>query len=244
MINVIRHFYHLYLDGDAAWQPIAEEYAAVIELASFPEPPCVGLVGKDRGKAKKWLAGKGWPVVTEAETGFEQVTLAMLQDELTTMPDDTPVLYTHAKGAWRNISLEDQWRRSMLWHLLVGWRNCVALLEINEVVGCHWQGTFFAGNFWWARAGYLRTLSPVGEAYTETDRYRAETWLGEEHPLRVANLAEGFPPTGTEEGARRLSECGVRAFRLPYRSLPAEQAEVAGDPADYRFPGVSSMFGR
>lgn len=201
----IRNFYHLYLDGDAAWRDIADEYADVLRLAEFPAEPVVGLVGKDRGDARLWVDGHRWRVGAEADTGFEQVTLAALQTALGSMPDDTAVLYTHSKGAMRNMVLEDQWRRSMLWHLVFGWQHCVDLLQSHDVVGCHWRwDNHFAGNFWWARADFLRKLRVIDPA--ETDRYLAEMWLGEGHPERVANLVEGFPPEGTREGATLLSE--------------------------------------
>lgn len=207
----IRHFYHLYLDGDAPWRVIADEYADVLRLAGFPVDPVVGLVGKDRGDARLWAAGRRWVVGAEADTGFEQVTLAVLQDQLGQLPDDTAVLYTHSKGAMRNMIAEDQWRRSMLWHLVFGWQRCVELLQGHDVVGCHWRhGNHFAGNFWWARARFLRTLPLVDAA--EADRYSAELWLGSGRPGRVANLVEGFPPDGTRDGAILLSERLPRKF--------------------------------
>jgi len=202
----IRHFYHLYLDGDASWLDIAVEYADAIRAAAFPVAPAVGIVGADRIPAKLWLAGQPhWTVTAEAEEGYEQVTLTALQDQLPSMADDDSVLYTHAKGVWRNMPLEDQWRRSMLWHLVFGWQNCVRLLRTHQTVGCHWRnGSHYAGNFWWATAGYLKTLPPIAPAVTENQRHHAELWLGLGEPL-AANLVEGFPPAGTEEGARLAS---------------------------------------
>jgi hypothetical protein len=203
-VSSIKHFYHLYIDGDAAWEPIALEYAQALEVANFPVTPSVGLVGKDRGNAKQWLARQGWPVVAEADTGFEQVTITALQAELG-WPDDAAVLYAHSKGAWRNMPNEDQWRRSMLWHLVIGWRNCVELLSTCQVVGCHWMGNHFAGNFWWAQAGYLRSLPPV-YGITEAERGQAETWIGLGEPT-VANLVAGFASSeNTEAGALAISE--------------------------------------
>lgn len=215
----IRHFYHLYLDGDAPWSVIADEYADVLRLAGFPVDPVIGLVGKDRESARHWAADRQWIVGAEADTGFEQVTLAVLQGELAHMPDDTAVLYTHSKGAMRNMIAEDQWRRSMLWHLVFGWQHCVELLQTHDVAGCHWRhDNHFAGNFWWARAGFLRTLPPVNAA--DADRYSAELWLGSGRPERVANLVEGFPPDGTRDGAILLSEQLPRKFTRQRRIWP------------------------
>jgi hypothetical protein len=203
----IRHFYHLYLDGDASWPGIAAEYADVLRVSGFPVAPEVGLVGADRVTARLELAKyPGWQITAEADTGWEQVTLKILQDALPGMDGDTAVLYTHAKGSWRNIALEDQWRRSMLWHLVFRWEHCLELLGTHQVAGCHWQGHYFAGNFWWARAGYLKTLPAILSAASEGDRLAAGSWLGEGHPARVANLVEGWPPEGTEASALAMSD--------------------------------------
>jgi hypothetical protein len=209
---VIRHYYHLYLDGDAAWEPIAAEYAQAMRAAGFGVPPAVGLVGADREPAKRWLAANmpGWSLAAEADAGYEQVTLAALQRDLPAMAGGDQVLYAHSKGAWRNMPAEDQWRRSMLWHVLFGWRECAGLLETHQAAGCHWMGDHFAGNFWWATAGYLRTLPPV-TGTTEAERGQAETWIGLGRPA-VADLLPGFAsPELTAAGALNASA------RLPAR---------------------------
>ena len=211
----IYHYHHLYLDGDADWKGIAEEYAAVLKEAKFPEMPRIGLVGRHREPAKRWLDSHmpGWILATESDSGFEQITLQALQKDLSDIMPGTVILYTHNKGAWRNMFLEDQWRRSMLWHLVFGWQNCINLLEAHQVAGCHWMGNHFAGNFWWARSSYLTTLPPI-HGTSEKDRGLAELWIGEGQPSNVANLVEGFAsPDLTESGALATSQ------RLPMRLI-------------------------
>jgi hypothetical protein len=66
-------------------------------------------------------------------------------------------------------------------------------------VGCHWirnpewpeQGPFFAGNFWWARSGYLRMLP---EPLNET-RWQAETWITLGSP-RIRDMLPEWPTYG------------------------------------------------
>jgi hypothetical protein len=228
-LREIRHFYHLYLDGDAGWTGIAAEYAEVLRISGFPVMPRVGLVGTDRTTAKLELTKyPGWQVAAEADSGWEQVTLKVLQDDLPEMDDSTAVLYTHAKGSWRNIALEDQWRRSMLWHLVYRWHHCLDLLRTHDIAGCHWQGRYFAGNFWWAKAGYLKTLPPVLPAVREEDRLAAESWLGEGQPARTSNLVKGWPPAGTEEGAMKMSDLLPARYIRRHAVWPSRSAREAG----------------
>jgi hypothetical protein len=53
------------------------------------------------------------------------------------------------------------------------------------------QVPFFAGNFWWARASYLRTLEPP----LEESRWQAETWVSLGEP-KVYDVLPGWPNYG------------------------------------------------
>ncbi len=225
----IRHFYHLYLDGDAHWQKIAAEYAAALNAARFPIPPAVGLVGANRRAARRWCTNQGWTIAAEADTGYEQVTLTALQTQIPDMADDDLVLYTHAKGSWRNMAMEDQWRRAMIWHLIIGWHHCVNLLEDHDTVGCYWKPrqAHYAGNFWWARAQYLRTLPPV-TGNNHAERGLAETWIGLRNPT-IANLLPGTPPAGSEEPDSQLTN-------LLWPAQPPERH-------DHHQPGIAGLQG-
>jgi hypothetical protein len=70
----------------------------------------------------------------------------------------------------------------MTYDIVVNWEHVVPLLRSNDAVGSWWHAPsertgpvgYFAGNFWWARIEFLRTLpSPIMD-----HRYGAEGWLG------------------------------------------------------------------
>lgn len=69
------------------------------------------------------------------------------------------------------------------------------MLKSNDVVGSHWveepekNRKFFGGTYWWANAGYLLSLPPVGE---ET-RFHAEYWIGEGQDPKIYDLKPGHP---------------------------------------------------
>jgi hypothetical protein len=63
----------------------------------------------------------------------------------------------------------------------------------TDVRGRKWPYTeaIFAGNFWWANAGYIASLPPLEVSLKEADRGEAETWLGRGKP-KVYDLSPGF----------------------------------------------------
>lgn len=111
--------------------------------------------------------------------------------------DDWYVLYFHAKGATHPPGevIRTPWRECGMRHLVQDWRRCVADLDRGyESAGCHWMQPplipdtqfYFAGNFFWARASFLRTLPSLMERARIKDsgidalesRYEAEVWIG------------------------------------------------------------------
>lgn len=172
-------------------QPVVEHFTA-LRNSEFEGEVLVGLVGSERSLALRIVRGF-FPearVAVEADEGYEMVTLDRLHHAAGQLDPETPVLYAHTKGSFRPTLLQSEWRRCMTRHCVEGWRQCVGLLESYDLVGAHWMDTLhggsFAGNFWWARAGYAAALPAV----TWDDRWRAEGWVGQNSP-RVWNLDPG-----------------------------------------------------
>lgn len=111
---------------------------------------------------------------------------------------DGYVLYFHTKGAGDPGSpLKRDWRELMDAHVIVRWRENLALLRHDhDIVGVNWRDehralrgktAHFTGNFWLARTSYIRQLKSLDE-YVLTDEYRrgvsqhlrlpAEFWIG------------------------------------------------------------------
>jgi hypothetical protein len=208
----VYHFYHCFADG--AWQVPAGEHAAALRGSGFTaDRITVGLVGgaSRAGVARDWftceLAGMGPLAFVTAETGFEQVTLRALHAWARGRDGEAACLYAHTKGAFNPQPVTTGWRRAMTAEVAGRWRDCVQLLGEYDAAGVAWQkspwyGTsFFAGNFWWARASYLARLPdvprdllgalPPGE--TGDNRWDAEAWIGLGDPA-VRNLGSWRPP--------------------------------------------------
>lgn len=124
----------------------------------------------------------------------ENLTLVELEKWLkATAPEEWYVLYFHAKGAVVRNAINDRWRNCMMRNLVTEWRRCVADLDTGlESVGCHWNRgldatqNYWAGNCWWARASFLRSLPSIFEREcikkhgieAECSRFEAEVWIG------------------------------------------------------------------
>jgi hypothetical protein len=191
----LSHFYHVFADGD--WEIPATEHFEELRVSGLLDELdgiYLGVVGsrENRRKVKRALRHH---VAVEAVEGWEQVTLNKLRDFCQT--DDGLVLYAHTKGAWSQSELARVWRVSMTHDVVTRWRECVYALEKVQCAGPFWlkswepehadHESFFAGNFWWARSDYVRTLEPVGLE----NRFQAEGWVGLGKPS-VKIMREGY----------------------------------------------------
>lgn len=191
----LTHFYHVFADGD--WQQPAEEHLDALiasELIDNLDDIFIGIVGVEtnRDRVKREVPGV---VVAEAETGWEQVTLNAVHEFAQT--DAGAIFYAHTKGAWSRSELARQWRVSMTHDTVTRWQECVRALSMFQVAGPYWLKSyepehlnhhhFFAGNFWWARSDYVRSLDPVGVE----NRYQAEGWIGLKKPI-AKNMRAGY----------------------------------------------------
>lgn len=178
----IFHFYHVYADGD--WLKPVKFHLAALEhsgLKNRLDGFFYGIVGSEenRENVKEFLPGE---IIAEEETGWEQVTLEKLQEFADW--NDGKILYAHTKGAWNNTDLGTAWRESMTYDNIIRWREIVPKLDSYDGAGAFWLQSsepehrehrfFFAGNFWWANAHYIRKLPEL----KYDNRYQAEGWMG------------------------------------------------------------------
>lgn len=172
---------------------IVDELRRSAEEAGFPVEPFVTWVGLGEG--------------------FEDITLNKVRAWCQGNPGGL-VLYTHDKGSWRDSFIVDKdtgkavsrdginlvWRGSMIDRLIGAWASRVEDLQTFDLAGLYWitpenepgwaTYSYFAGNFWWARADYLAKLPPLPVLTAET-RYEAESWPASGTPL-VKALSEGL----------------------------------------------------
>lgn len=144
-------------------------------------------------------------IVHGPQANSELPTLHWLREWLV-HHEDWYVCYWHLKGARHgDHPLLNAWRRCMGHSVIKHWRRCVTDLDNGcDSVGAHWLtreefgpmvNTFFwGGNFWWAKASFLKTLPALpSTAETDGDRYLAETWIGTGKRPVVHDYAPHWP---------------------------------------------------
>lgn len=129
----------------------------------------------------------------------ENLTIVEIEKWLKSNQGEAYICYAHAKGATHDpnagyANLANRWRRCGMRSCVENWNVCVSDLNAgHEVATVHWMqgvadGTqnICAGNFWWAKASFLRTLPTMyardrikvsGIAALES-RYESEVWIG------------------------------------------------------------------
>ena len=197
-------YHHVY--AVRGWKKILGEHVHALVDSRLDRAADIrfGIVGPDHQPAlvENYLRVRlKHEVVTQEPEGWEQVTLAALY--AAAMTDDfDAVCYLHTKGVTEPNEWNTAWRRSMLRGVVTLWEHCVKMLDEVDAVGCHWltpeqwpeqvATPFFGGNFWWARADYVRSLGPCANEH----RHQAEAWIGLGSPS-VADLAPGWPHWST-----------------------------------------------
>lgn len=148
----------------------------------------IGVSDLDYALARKLLLYPKFQFeVFQAELRGELPTLSRLQKWV--QSNGHYVHYSHLKCATRADSLCAAWRRCMTRHTILNWRQCVGYLDAGkESVGAHWmlpeesnlvKAPYWGGNFWLAKAEFLRTLPPLTNDAVTTDLYYlSESWIG------------------------------------------------------------------
>lgn len=197
-------FYHVWAEGQ--WETPLSEWMDALARSSFHGPVFLGVVGPAyrRQDVMRKVKNLDCSVVTHAATGYEWVTLECVAAYAKVY--EGAILYAHTKGASDPSELNRRWRWSMTEKLLQDFDANLRKLEEVDVVGSHWLDEsypeykfreewpppFFAGNFWVARASYLRKL---GQVSRET-RFKSESWVASGKP-RVHDLLPSWPDTLT-----------------------------------------------
>ena len=155
------------------------------------------------------------PVSDTTDRG-EYPTLNYLKDFCDKHTEEFYVMYTHLKGLSKlGDPYRNDWRQYMDYWQIERWEDNVAALDRNyETTGINFNDhparihdiwPHYSGNFWWARASYVRRLEPLQDPYriqwgtpskllVNPDgtgirldpgnvRYENEAWIGSQNPV-------------------------------------------------------------
>lgn len=133
------------------------------------------------------------------------------------------ILYLHTKGASHpqpTLQVAD-WRGLMVHFLVERHAEALAALDDADVAGCNLRDSphrHFSGNFWWARADYLASLTPVPAG----DRHEAEWWVLGGRGARAANLHE----SGVDHFRQYYGRAAYAGVAKAARPAPVRRAEA------------------
>lgn len=147
------------------------------------------------------------------------------------------ILYLHSKGVSyldpdkaRNVQ---SWRRFMEYFTIERWQDCMESLETSNMCGVEWlnchhtssqkieQPGMFAGNFWWARADYLRTCPPM-----------QGTHLGPDWCFQHRFDCELFITTGSNPTPKSFHQSCVNMYEFNYASEYYKTEPVLENPIE------------
>lgn len=147
--------------------------------------------------------------ISESYNHSENETISYMQECVKKMSDDNNILYCHVKGVTdpKNKNFI-AWRRYMMFFTIKNMQNNINVLNNYDTCGVDLKSfpvKHYSGNFWWATAKYLKTLSSV---YTIDNnisfRHNAEFWvcsnkLGKHYSFHNDNKDKKFNLIKTEE---------------------------------------------
>ena len=208
------------------WHEIVNEQLSLLAKAQFPGPIHCTFTGLEEewGYVHHVAQRFGLDCRLAQLTKFADCEFpAMRLVEGLARDAEDIILYFHTKGVTRpNEWPHLMWRLFMNAHCLTGWQRMHEALARSAEHDCagagwiEWWGTnAFAGNFWMAKAEYIRSLMPFDEyrvAYGGT-RWAAEHWInsrGTARPLNFGPLESCFHAHGYWTSHPDLCELAYR----------------------------------
>ncbi len=193
--------YHIYCDGK--WEEMVREQMERLQgsgLLAVSEKlyiSCIAKSEEDIERLKQILSEYGGEKVAFVSlstdpTRYEFPALDYMYEK--SQKEDFLFYYFHTKGiTYQSLSADDReyvgfvrkivaWRRMMEYFLMNKWKTAVNTLDAGyDTYGCYlfppFKEKMYAGNFWWARSTYFRTLPFLDEDTKLHNRFMAEEWL-------------------------------------------------------------------
>lgn len=204
-MNKIAIFYHVYQAGD--WVNVFQEqimrmiHSGLFDAADYIH---IGINGNKELPISEF-SEKVNVVRNQQPQLVEAPTLKCLFD-FCNNNENYNVVYTHTSGVSRSINTQNPndvalyankslWRRYSDYFVLDNWRRCVDLLNHHDCVGTEWlddgyiggihypELQHYAGNIWWSKSDYIKTLDPNFIFNNEKfGRFASEFFIGSGNP--------------------------------------------------------------
>ena len=189
-------FYHVACMNN--WREVFDEQADTFDRLGLA--PVAGVLGSEDDAeyvAERMKVAYLSPTLTE----YEVPTLELAWEWAKRNPD-AAVMYAHTKGVSNPTDAnKPAWRSLMTRYVIEAWEANVERLAEYDAIGVDWQQSaihpHFSGNFWLARADWLKQLNSPTEyrakggptiAGNAWERMAAEVWIGSKPFHHVESL--------------------------------------------------------
>ena len=175
-----------------------------------------GVNGGDESSAFSEILPKTSTVVYHGlQCRNENRTIQLIEERVKKLDGEAYVCYFHAKGSQFPVGddFRTRWRRRMNHHVIENWSKCVKALDAGaEACGIHYLTPeqypglvghpYFGGNYFWAKASFLKTLPSITESPAVKvhgmdafeARYESESHIGQgPRRPRIFDFHPGWP---------------------------------------------------
>jgi hypothetical protein len=175
---MVHIYYHIYaIDGV---ESIIDEQISLIEKHfDFPYILNVGISLAEENKSIYHLLERFENIRDIRAKGNEFTTLELIEKDTEKFADSDYILYFHTKGASKQDNTNViSWRHLMNYFNIEKAKNVFKLFEKTDfntygvLFGTAGKWRIYSGNFWWAKASYLKTIEIGG---VKRNRFNAET---------------------------------------------------------------------
>lgn len=175
---MVHIYYHIYAIHGV--ESIIEEQISLIEKHfDFPYILNVGISLAEENKSIYHLLKRFENIRDVRAKGNEFTTLELIEKDIEKFADSDYILYFHTKGASKQDNANViSWRHLMNYFNIEKAKNVFKLFEKTDfntygvLFGNAGKWRIYSGNFWWAKASYLKTIE-IGGA--KRNRFNAET---------------------------------------------------------------------
>jgi hypothetical protein len=161
---MVHVYYHIYVI-DGVESIIDEQLSLIEKYFDFPYILNVGIVIGNQNISTSKILQKFKNIRDVRATGNEFTTLELIEKDKEKFGDTDYILYIHTKGASKQHNENViGWRHLMNYFNIEKVKNVFKLFEKTDFntygvlfgKGGHWK--LYSGNFWWAKASYLKTI--------------------------------------------------------------------------------------
>jgi hypothetical protein len=174
---MVHIYYHIYaIDGVESI--IDEQLNLIKKHFDFPYILNVGISIADDNTSIDYIINKFEKIRDVRSKGNEFVTLDLIEKDKEKFGDSDYILYIHSKGASKqNLENVVSWRHLMNYFNIEKYKNIFKIFEKTDyntygvLLGKAGKWKLYSGNFWWAKASYLKTIKMEG---VRKNRFNAE----------------------------------------------------------------------